>query len=77
MNIYIVKKLTSGSPSSYRFGYLRMKHHIVNSYTLYLLGKDWTKIYSASTSYSTVIASALSYTTFTTDMIDVQSRRCN
>lgn len=58
MNIYIVKKLTSGSPTNYLFGYLRMKHHIVNSYTMYLLAKDWTKVYSASTSYGTVIGRA-------------------
>lgn len=62
MNIYIVKKLSSASPTSYTFGYLRMKHHIVNSYTLYLLAKSWIKIYSASTSYSTAISNALAYT---------------
>ena len=63
--VYIVKKLTSGftkgtSGSSsytysggitsyYRFGQLRTKHHIFNSYSLYLLMKPSTKIYSCST----------------------------
>lgn len=61
--VYLVKKLTGGftagtngnsayAPynyitSYYRFGYLRMKHHIVNNYNLYLLRKPATKIYTA------------------------------
>lgn len=77
MNIYIVKKLSGGSPTYYRFGFLRMKHHVLNSYTMYLLAKDWTKVYTASTSYGTMIGRAQSRVAFSTDMIDVQSRRCN
>lgn len=81
MNIYIVIKLSSGSPSSYRFGYLRMKHHIVNSYTMYLLAKDWTKVYSAYADYSWMVSNRApngnGLTQFAVDMIDVQSRRCN
>ena len=48
-NVYLVQKRTatytgttdgSGNPTSYmRFGYLRMKHHIVTNYKLYLLGR--------------------------------------
>lgn len=62
--VYLVKKLTSGftagtSGSSsyapydyitsyYRWGYLRMKHHIVNNYKMYLLRKPATKIYTCT-----------------------------
>jgi len=34
--------------SYYRFGYLRMKHHLVNGYSLYLLMKPSTKIYTCT-----------------------------
>ena len=66
--VYIVKKYTGGwsattSTSStytpyggissyHRFGQLRMKHHIVNSYKLYMLLKPAYKVYTASVSSS-------------------------
>lgn len=57
----MVKKLTSGFTAAnggsaaynyissyYRFGYLRMKHHIVNNYQMVLLMKPSTKVYTVS-----------------------------
>ena len=68
--VYIVRKLTSGftagtSTSStyhkydnitsyYRWGQLRMKHHRMNSYTMYLLKKTSYKDYSCSVKSSFV-----------------------
>jgi len=56
--VYLVQKRTTGfTPSiissviqSYHsFGYLRMKHHIVNNnYYLYLMGRPWTTVYTCS-----------------------------
>ena len=34
--------------SYYRFGYLRMKHHLVNNYKMYLLMKPSTKVYTCT-----------------------------
>lgn len=88
--MYIVKKLTSGftagtSSSStytpfggitsyYRFGELRMKHHIVNSYPIYLLAKPSTKIYTASvtTSFMNSYRVVNAYGTFSVNSIDTQ-----
>jgi len=52
-NVYLVQKRSSyfngsidihGNPNYMRFGYLRMKHHIVTNYKLHLLGQPWNKI---------------------------------
>lgn len=83
MYVYIVIKLSgsySASGSSYyRFGYIRMKHHIVNSYSLYLLGGDWTKLYTVSVSNSWVLNNRCRnhMGQFYIDVIDMQSRKCD
>jgi hypothetical protein len=88
MYVYVVIKLGStftpawsgGNPTSkYRFGYLRMKHHIVNLYTLLLLAKDWTKVYSVSVDSTWVYNNHgnNAFGQFTVDTIDVQLRNCN
>jgi hypothetical protein len=59
--VLLVQKLTSGFTaanggsaqygsisSNYQFGYLRMKHHIINNYYFYLLQMPKYKIYTAS-----------------------------
>lgn len=86
MYVFVVLKLGSqfnpttsgGNPTSYyRFGYLRMKHHIVNSYNLYLLAKDWSKLYTASASSSWLTTyRSNQFGTISIDCIDVQSRYC-
>jgi len=54
-NVYLVQKRPSyfngsidiyGNPNYMRFGYLRMKHHIVTNYKLYLLGQPWIIVYN-------------------------------
>lgn len=63
--VYLVQKRPSGFTattdptygnitSKMTFGYLRMKHHIVNGYTLYLLGKPTTYIYTCTVDTSWV-----------------------
>jgi hypothetical protein len=54
--VYLVQKRTAGftgtvdgsnNPTSYmRFGYIRMKHHIVGGYKMYLLQQPSTTIYT-------------------------------
>lgn len=86
MFVYVVLKLTStfnptssgGNPTSYyRFGYLRMKHHIVNSYNLYLMASTWTKVYtvSADSNWITTYRANTAFTQFSVDTIDVQDRQ--
>ncbi len=86
MYVYIVIKLGSQfvpsnngvyTTSYYRFGYIRMKHHIVNSYKLYLLATDWTKIYTASVNKDWVWDNRCynARGQFTVDTIDVQDRQ--
>ena len=80
MFVYIVRKLTStytatGS-SYYAFQYLRMKHHIVNGYYLYLLGRPWSKRYTCSASSSWIQTNRANnyFGTFTIDAIDAQAK---
>jgi hypothetical protein len=89
MFVYIVIKLSSQfTPSwnglgwitsKYTFGYIRMKHHILNSYYVYLLAKDWTKRYTVSVDSSWVQTNLANngFGQFTVDVIDLQSRYCN
>jgi hypothetical protein len=78
--VYLVIKLTSTynpSGSSYfAFGNIRMKHHIVNSYNLYLLGQPWSQLWTASVSSSWVWSTYTNgaYGGFSIDAIDVQDR---
>jgi hypothetical protein len=53
-----------------------MKHHIVNSYNLYLLAKDWSRLYTVSVSASWVLSNMATNALgqFTVDTIDVQAR---
>ena len=90
MYVYVVLKLGntftptwdgSGNPTSYyRFGYLRMKHHIINTYNLYLLAGDWTKQYTVGVDSNWVMTNLANnnyFGQFTVDTIDVQYRQCN
>ena len=88
--VYLVKKLTSGYTaqttssgayayldyivSYYIFGQLRMKHHLVNNYQLYLLMKPATKIYTC-TVYSSWMESYRVYNTYGTwSMYDMDTQ---
>lgn len=86
--VYCVLKLanqftasTSGGNilSFYRFAYLRMKHHIVNNYKLYLLAKDWTKVYTVNVDSTWMWNNKGNghFGQFQANMIDVQMRQCN
>lgn len=83
MYVYIVIKLSSTYVAAtnyyYRFGYIRMKHHIVNSYKLYLLAKDWTKLYTVSVVNSWVKTNVGSnyMGQFSIDVMDAKERTCN
>lgn len=87
--IYLVIKYTggwtatsdgSGNPTSYHtFGYIRMKHHIINNYKMFVMNRDYTKLYTA------IVDSPWMWTyrangavgTFGVDVIDAQSRKCD
>jgi hypothetical protein len=87
MYVYVVLKLGSsgftattsgGNPTSYyRFGYLRMKHHIINSYNLFLMAGTWTKKYTVGVDNSWVWTNRANnwFGQFTVNTIDVQTRQ--
>lgn len=87
--VYLVTKYTSGwtatsdgsgNPTSYHtFGHIRMKHHIVNGYKLYILNKDYTKLYTASVDSNWVLSNKANVAggQFSVDVIDAQSRKCD
>lgn len=78
--VYLVTKLASTYISSgssyYAFGNIRMKHHLVNSYNLYLLGQPWSQLWTASVSSSWVWNNYAynGYGQFNIDAIDIQDR---
>lgn len=86
MYVYVVLKLAStftpswsGSyiTSYYQFGYLRMKHHIINSYNLYLMAGSWTKQYTVGvdSNWVTTYRANPMFGQMTVDTIDVQKRQ--
>jgi len=78
--VYLVIKLStayvSSTTSYFQFGDIRMKHHIVNSYNLYLLGQPWSQLWTASVNSTWVWNTRTynSYGQFSIDAIDVQDR---
>ena len=78
--VYIVKKLGSNfnphGSSYYGVGFLRMKHHIVNGYLLYLLGQPWSKVYTCTVNSGWVNPNLANnrFGTISVDAIDVQTR---
>ena len=88
--VYLVTKYTAGwtatsdiygNPTSvHNFGYIRTKHHIINTYNLYILNKDYTKLYTAGIESSTWMWNNRAYNAggqFDVDVIDAQSRKCD
>ena len=87
--VYLVTKYTSGwtatsdgsgNPTSYHtFGHIRMKHHIVNGYKLFILNRDYTKLYTASVDSNWVLSNKANVAggQFSVDVIEVQSRKCD
>lgn len=60
--------------SYHRFGYIRMKHHIINSYNIYLLMRPSTKVYttSLSNSWMNTYRTPNAYGTWSVNHIDTQ-----
>ena len=56
-----------------------MKHHIVNGYKLFILNRDYTKLYTASVDSSWVWTYRANGAggQFSVDVIDAQSRKCD
>jgi hypothetical protein len=88
--VYLVIKYTggwtattdsNGDPTSYHtFGYIRMKHHIINGYKMYVLNKDYTKLYTANVADSTWMwnnRASIAAGQFSVDVIDAESRKCD
>lgn len=75
--VFLVTKLTGSYGGYYGFANIRMKHHIVNSYNLYVLGKPWIQLWTASVSASWVQSNRAydsnNYGQFSIDNFDVQT----
>ena len=78
--VYLVQKRTagySGSGSSYmRFGYLRMKHHLVTNFNFYLLTRPGTTVYTAifDSSWITTHRAANGFNQISMNNIDIQAK---
>lgn len=80
--IYLVTKYTGGwstGTGHHDFGYIRMKHHIVNNYNLYVLNRDFIKLYTASVDSTWMWNNRANGAagTFGMDVIDAQHRKCD